>query len=62
MRDKRIDAPLFGFLPLLLAACQPVIARYGQQSLSLQENQATGGEISLSFDATDADTPQDQLV
>lgn len=42
--DKRIDAPSFGFLPLLLAACQPVIARYGQQSLSLQENQATGGE------------------
>ena len=61
-QEERKPAPFFGFLPLLLAACQPVIARYGQQSLSLQENQATGGEIGLSFDATDADTPQDQLV
>lgn len=61
-QEERKPLPFFGFLPLLLAACQPVIARYGQQSLSLQENQATGGEIGLSFDATDADTPQDQLV
>ena len=62
IQDKRKPHPFFGFLPLLLAACQPIITRYGQQSLSLQENQATGGEIGLSFDATDADTPQDQLV
>ena len=61
-QEERKPLPFFGFLPLLLAACQPVIARYGQQSLSLQENQATGGEIGLSFDATDADTPQDQLA
>lgn len=61
-QEDRKPLALVGFLPLLLAACQPVITRYGQQNLRLSENQATGGEIGLSFEATDADTPQDQLV
>jgi hypothetical protein len=42
-QEDRKPLPLVGFLPLLLAACQPVITRYGQQNLSLSENQATGG-------------------